>query len=253
MTVSDGDWTPSYRGGHRRASGAFTMSTTMSTVRRLGAITVPPRFAAAAIVLMALPLLAAGLKAVSGPPPSETGPGIVVPLFTPRPVGSEPPSATPSSPAPASESAAPPSTSRPPAPRTTSRAPAPPRLPASYEAEAAARDGRVEVRSLDRASGGRYVGNVGDDDDNTLRFTVSAPAAGQYTLTIHYINGERYRYAYLRVNDSVGWLRFASTGSWQTVGSASLRITLRAGTNTVEFGNPYSWAPDFDRIVLSQP
>jgi hypothetical protein len=153
----------------------------------------------------------------------------------------------------ASSPSTPTATSR---PRTPSRPPsasppsAPPGTPGAYEAEAAQRGGAAEVRTLPRASGGRFVGNIGDRSANFLRFIVTAPLAGRYTVSIEYICGESRRYAYLKVNGEADWVRFGSTGGWDKVGSMSVQVRLRAGSNTIEFGNPYAWAPDFDRIVL---
>jgi hypothetical protein len=61
------------------------------------------------------------------------------------------------------------------------------------------------------------------------------------------------RYALLSVNGTQGTpLSFPSTGSFQTVGSIQITVTLSPGSNTLQFYNPIpgDWAPDFDRIEL---
>ena len=75
-------------------------------------------------------------------------------------------------------------------------------------------------------------------------------------VTICYTNGDAVRYALLSVNGSPGTpVSFPSTGSFQTVGSIQITITLNTGCNTLEFYNPIdgSWAPDFDRIGVNCP
>jgi len=41
------------------------------------------------------------------------------------------------------------------------------------------------------------------------------------------------------------------TGGWDAIGSASVAVTLVAGTNTIQLGNTAGWAPDLDRIVVN--
>lgn len=141
------------------------------------------------------------------------------------------------------------------APPRTAPSPTPSPTPAvlSYEAEAPANrlGGRAAPRDVAGASGGRVVGWVGDDRYNTLTFAgVTVATAGRYEVTVHYVSQER-RAAAIEVNGSFATLvDFAPTGGWDKVGSVKVTLTLRAGANTVEFGNRYSWAPDFDRLVL---
>lgn len=138
-------------------------------------------------------------------------------------------------------------------PRAGSPSPSPSPTALSYEAEAPGNRlrGQAAAREVAAASGGRVVGWVGDDGDNTLTFTgVTAATAGRHQVTIHYVSGER-RAAAMEVNDRFsGLVEFPPTGGWDTVGSVTVTVTLRAGTNTVTFGNRYAWAPDFDRLVL---
>lgn len=161
------------------------------------------------------------------PPPADGGP-------------LEPP------PGPPPQQAAPPRVSAPASP-----SPSPTAL--SYEAEAPGNrlSGQAAPRDVPGASGGRVVGWVGGRRENTLTFTrVTAATAGRYELTVYYVSNE-HRAAAIAVNDRfAGLVEFPPTGGWHTVGSVKVTLTLRAGANEVEFGNRYSWAPDFDRIVL---
>jgi hypothetical protein len=125
----------------------------------------------------------------------------------------------------------------------------------SYEAESSDNTltGGAVVQSCPTCSGGAEVRFVGNNS-GTLQFngvTVNTP--GRYSMTIWYLNGDPVRYALMSVNGAQGTpLSFPSTGSFQTVGSIQVTVTLNAGSNTLEFYNPIvgDWAPDFDRIEM---
>ena len=128
----------------------------------------------------------------------------------------------------------------------------------SFEAESDVNtlEGSAFVLSCPTCSGGLKVGYVGSND-GTLQFnTVGVVATGNYTVTICYLNGDAVRYAYLSVNGGPGMpVSFPSTGSFETLGSIQITVTLNTGCNTLEFYNPIvgSWAPDFDRITIQLP
>ena len=94
-------------------------------------------------------------------------------------------------------------------------------------------------------------------NSGTLQFNdVGVVAPGNHTVTICYTNGDATRDALLSVNGGQGIpVSFPSTGSFQTVGSKQITITLNTGCNTLKFYNPIvgSWAPDFDRIQFNCP
>lgn len=43
---------------------------------------------------------------------------------------------------------------------------------------------------------------------------------------------------------------FAPTADWNTVGSATVTLSLPAGTAAITIANPTGWAPDIDRITV---
>ncbi|WP_433220906.1 carbohydrate-binding protein [Dactylosporangium sp. CS-047395] len=124
----------------------------------------------------------------------------------------------------------------------------------SYEAESSANTlaGQAAIRTSSGASGGAFVGYVGNGTANTLRFnTITATAAGTRTVRLYYASGAA-RAVTLTVNGTAGpTVNTPSTGGWDTVGSVTATVTLRAGTNTIQLGNTTGWAPDIDRIVVS--
>jgi hypothetical protein len=133
--------------------------------------------------------------------------------------------------------------------------PPPPNIPtASFEAESAANtlSGRTRIHTVVEASGGHTIGFIGEGSANTLRFNgLSLPVNGTYTLAVFYISGDGDRSATIRIDGTlVGMVSFPGTGDWHTVGSLAMRINLKAGNNSIEFGNPEDPAPDIDRITL---
>jgi hypothetical protein len=117
------------------------------------------------------------------------------------------------------------------------------------EAESAGLAGGARPAGCERCSGGAKVGFVGNG--GTLTFSgVQAPSLGVYQLSIWYASGER-RDALLSVDGGQGLpLSFQDSGGFDRVRRLTLRITLRAGDNTLTFSNPNGFAPDFDRIRI---
>jgi hypothetical protein len=111
--------------------------------------------------------------------------------------------------------------------------------------------GGAVVQSCSTCYGGEKVGFVGEG--GTLTFNdVSVPAAGSYQLTIVYCDGSATgRQADITVDGGTPQLlSFTPTGSFTTVGAMTVTVTLTAGNNTVEFGNPSAYAPDFNEIIV---
>lgn len=185
-------------------------------------------------------------------PPSPADAVVPTASASPGPSASAlPGSSAPTRPTP-TPSAAPRPTRTTPATRTT-----PPirrGFTVSIEAEgpAARRGGRATPRPLPGASGGAVVTGIGEGEDNYVLFPrVTVPATGTYTVTFHHVSS-RDRQAAVVVNGRLTVVSFpASGGDWATVGSVSLRLTLRAGTNAIEFRNRWDRAPDLDRIRVT--
>jgi hypothetical protein len=129
-----------------------------------------------------------------------------------------------------------------------------PPLATSYEAEAAANTiaGGAGATSCSTCSGGSKVGFVGEG--GTLTFNnVSVPSAGTYQVTIAYLDGSATgRPADVSVNGGAAQpIQFTPTGSFSTVGTMTIPLTLNAGANTIEFSDPSAYTPDFDRIIVA--
>ncbi|MBV1855210.1 carbohydrate-binding protein [Catellatospora tritici] len=139
----------------------------------------------------------------------------------------------------------------------------------AYQAESSAntRSGTAAVGSNTAASGGQYVGFVGNGAGNTLRFNnVTVSAAGRYRMVVTYANGElgagatNYnsnivdRYADISVNGAAAKRSyFRNTLGWSNFRTTVVDVDLAAGANTITFANAAAYAPDLDLIQIAAP
>jgi len=128
----------------------------------------------------------------------------------------------------------------------------------SYEAESSQNtlSGNAGAVSCSGCSGGYRICCLGvqpNEPNGTLQFNnVNKSDAGSYTMTIYYAEGDSgSRTGYVSVNGgpAIAYTGFY-TGSWDTVETYNMTISLSAGNNTIEFFNSQQWAPDIDRIVV---
>ena len=122
-----------------------------------------------------------------------------------------------------------------------------------YEAESSGNTltGGAKVASCSACSGGAKVGFVGKG--GTLTFNgVSVATAGTYAVQVGYGDGSAAgRQAVVSVDGGVGTtVQFTPTGGYSTPGTMTLNLALNAGSNTITFGNPSAYAPDFDDVVV---
>jgi hypothetical protein len=136
---------------------------------------------------------------------------------------------------------------------TPSPTPAPFNLSIEAEDSGNTLGGGATIEGCSACSGGKGVGYIGYGTSNAyLVFNnVTAPASGQYRLTLYYMS-DTDRTADITVNGTaVQTVSFPSTGSFQTLGSVSTTVTLKQGGNTLKYSNASTRAPDLDRIVLT--
>ncbi|MBR7828254.1 hypothetical protein KDK95_18210 [Actinospica sp. MGRD01-02] len=137
----------------------------------------------------------------------------------------------------------------------------------TYQAESSSNTlaGTAAVETDTWASGGEYVGWVGDASANTLTFNnVYAATAGTYMLVIAYSNDDtsgsgnynsniESRWAQVSVNGGAATTEvFANTYSWDSFRTVAMPVTLKAGDNTVEFSNSTGYVPNLDYIQVAQ-
>jgi hypothetical protein len=87
--------------------------------------------------------------------------------------------------------------------------------------------------------------------DNGLTFnSVSVARAGVYQMTVDYMS-DSLRAVLYSVNGGP-WVTLNVGGaSFLLPTSSTVPVALHAGTNTIKFGNPTSYSPDLDRMVIS--
>ncbi len=130
--------------------------------------------------------------------------------------------------------------------------------PTSYEAESPQNTiaGTAKVISCSGCSGGYRVGILGlqsNGGEGTLRFNnVNKSSAGRYTLTIYYTEGDAGSMTgYISVNARSAITFIGSdTGSFSTVRTVNVVVSLSAGDNTIEFSNTHDRSPSIDKIVV---
>ena len=128
----------------------------------------------------------------------------------------------------------------------------------SYEAESSQNTwtGTAEPVSCSGCSGGYRVcclSTQSNGQNGTLQFNnVNKSIAGSYTMSIYYTEGDSgSRTGYVSVNSgpAIAYTGVC-TGSWDTVETVNMTISLSAGNNTIKFFNPEGPGPDIDRIVV---
>ena len=128
---------------------------------------------------------------------------------------------------------------------------APASLSTSYEAEAAVLGGSAAIASCTPCSGGEKVGNLGLGANNTVTFNnVYVAHAGNYLMRVDSMTIGLRSYLY-RVNGGPYQTLNSGGGSFSLPASTTLVVPLHAGVNSIQFGNPPSYPPDLDRIVIS--
>ena len=125
----------------------------------------------------------------------------------------------------------------------------------SFEAEASGNTlaGAARVASCSACSGGQKVGFIGNGSANFVSINdVNAPVDGDYQMQIDYlVNGTRS--FSISINGGPALQLSLSGASFSIPASATITVPLRAGSNTIRFGNDAAFAPDLDRIVISGP
>lgn len=121
----------------------------------------------------------------------------------------------------------------------------------SYEAASAVLGGSASVASCPACSDGEKVGDLGLGANNTVSFNnVYAPAAGEYMMEVDSMTIGLRSYLY-SVNAGPYQTLNCSGGSFLLPARTTVPVHLEKGMNTVTFGNPVSYPPDLDRIVIS--
>ena len=126
-----------------------------------------------------------------------------------------------------------------------------------YEAESTSNTflGSAKPDRCAVCSGGGNVGYVGGPGYGVLQFNgVNVEHAGAYRMAIQYANGSPDPlHAAVCVNghDTTS-VRFAPTGGWMTLATATVPVHLKAGKNTIRFSNTAGYVADLDKITIQE-
>lgn len=120
----------------------------------------------------------------------------------------------------------------------------------AFEAEAATLGGTAVVAACASCGGGKKVGYIGAGSSNAVTFPqVDVGWSGEHTLVVHGVSADPRSFSVSVDGGQPVSLAVQSAG-WSTPTSVSTTVTLRAGINSLTFGNAGAYAPDLDRIVV---
>lgn len=118
------------------------------------------------------------------------------------------------------------------------------------EGESGALGGAAIVQDYAAASYKKVAGFIGKGAGNDASYTVSVPAAGEYSLKLYLASGEN-RTLFYAVNGQAAGSLAVNGKNWNTlVEAAPVTLSLQAGENTIRFYNDSAYAPSVDRFVL---
>jgi alpha-galactosidase len=120
-----------------------------------------------------------------------------------------------------------------------------------YEAETAVISGGSFASLCSACSGGAKVIFLGGStSSNNVTFNVFVDKAGTYRLEVDAMTQGPRALVYV-VNGTHPATLNMGGGSFNLPQATTVPVTLLAGNNTITFGNPATYAPDLDRIVIS--
>jgi len=124
-----------------------------------------------------------------------------------------------------------------------------------FEAEQAARN-HANPHDAASASNGGYVGQI-DFDDSHVTFTVDAPGAGTYPVSVFFANGTGAPATHALVvngaTDSPITVTYPATAAWGQFSdkqAVTVQVPMKAGANTLRFGKGTGFA-ELDKITAN--
>ncbi len=135
--------------------------------------------------------------------------------------------------------------------KVTGRGHVPPPHSQSYEAEAATLSGTATISECAACSGGAKVGYLGLGANNNVTFNnIRVPRTGIYEMQVDYLTSGP-RALLFTVNGGPFITLNVGGGSFNLPAATTVPVELHAGSNSIQFGNPTSYPPDLDRIIVS--
>lgn len=126
-----------------------------------------------------------------------------------------------------------------------------------YEAENAKMSGKARVqkdKAAKYSSGNAYVEYIGGWGNDLTFENVMADKAGEYTLRIYYVSGERRNLSVDVNGQNMAKLSglYANRNDWSGIAAVDTKVTLKEGSNTIKLYNDGN-APNIDRIAIAIP
>jgi alpha-galactosidase len=119
-----------------------------------------------------------------------------------------------------------------------------------YGAETATLYGGAQLSSCSTCASGNKLTYLGIGAANYAVFNVSVPKAGVYRMEVDSMTLGTRSFI-INVNDGPDITLNLSGGSGNLPFPTTIPVRLNAGTNSIQFGNPASYPPDMDRIIIS--
>jgi alpha-galactosidase len=119
----------------------------------------------------------------------------------------------------------------------------------TYEAESGALGGNASIYSCSDCSGGAKVGYLGLGVNNNVKLNVCVARAGVYAMQIDSMT-QGPRSLLFQVNNGLYNTANSGGGSFNLPSSSTVAVALKKDCNTITFGNPTSYPPDLDKIVI---
>jgi alpha-galactosidase len=120
-----------------------------------------------------------------------------------------------------------------------------------YDGATAVLHGAANVQPCSACASGSKITYLGIGPDNYATFNdVEVKKTGVYRMEVDSITLGTRSYI-INVNGGPDITLNSSGGSANIPSQITIPIRLKVGINTIEFGNPASYPPDLDRIVIS--
>jgi alpha-galactosidase len=133
--------------------------------------------------------------------------------------------------------------------RGAGHAPAPPSQ--AYDGSSAVLHGAANIQPCPLCASGSKITYLGIGPDNYATFAdVEVKTAGVYRMEVDSATLGTRSYI-INVNGGPDITLNSSGGSGNVPSSLTIPVRLNAGINSIQFGNPVSYPPDLDRIVIS--
>lgn len=125
-----------------------------------------------------------------------------------------------------------------------------PTLPSqAYGAETATLYGAAQLSTCSTCASGNKLTYLGIGAANYAIFNVNVPKAGVYRMEVDSMTTGTRSFI-INVNDGPDITLNLSGGSSNLPFPTTIPVRLNAGTNSIQFGNPTSYPPDMDRIII---